>query len=275
MRKLLVLVLLSSLLVSCATKKNAYHKKNLEVEKQANKNSGGNYAKISTLDYINRYKAISIREMKLYGIPASITLAQAILESGTGNSDLARYANNHFGIKCTADWGGKGYYKDDDQKNDCFRVYNNPDESFKDHSSFLKRKRYGALFELNRDDYVGWANGLKQAGYATNPNYPQLLISIIQKYNLQNYDSGEGKIEKIKREDRVFTDINKDIPKEKIKDKPVDAPAIIAGDSYIVQKGDTLYNISKRFALSVDELMMMNDLPDNSIKLGQKLIIKK
>ena len=275
MRKLLVLVLLSSLLVSCATKKNAYHKKNLEVEKQANKNSGGNYAKISTLDYINRYKAISIREMKLYGIPASITLAQAILESGTGNSDLARYANNHFGIKCTADWGGKGYYKDDDQKNDCFRVYNNPDESFKDHSSFLKRKRYGALFELNRDDYVGWANGLKQAGYATNPNYPQLLISIIQKYNLQNYDSGEGEIEKIKREDRVFTDINKDIPKEKIKDKPVDAPAIIAGDSYIVQKGDTLYNISKRFALSVDELMMMNDLPDNSIKLGQKLIIKK
>ena len=275
MRKILVLVLLSSLLVSCASKRNAYHKKNIEVEKQANKNSGGNYAKISTLDYINRYKAISIREMKLYGIPASITLAQAILESGTGNSDLARYANNHFGIKCTADWGGKGYYKDDDQKNDCFRVYNNPDESFKDHSSFLKRKRYGALFELNRDDYVGWANGLKQAGYATNPNYPQLLISIIQKYNLQNYDSGEGEIEKIKREDRVFTDINKDIPKEKIKDKSVDAPAIIAGDSYIVQKGDTLYNISKRFALSVDELMMMNDLPDNSIKLGQKLIIKK
>ena len=275
MRKILVLVLLSSLLVSCASKRNAYHKKNIEVEKQANKNSGGNYAKISTLDYINRYKAISIREMKLYGIPASITLAQAILESGTGNSDLARYANNHFGIKCTADWGGKGYYKDDDQKNDCFSVYNNPDGSFKDHSSFLKRKRYGALFELDRDDYKGWALGLKQAGYATNPNYPQLLISLIEKYNLQAYDLGEGEIEKIKREDRVFTDINKDIPKEKIKDKPVDSPAIIAGDSYIVQKGDTLYNISKRFALTVDELIALNNMMDNNIKIGQKLIIKK
>lgn len=275
MRKIFALALLSSLLVSCASKKYTYHKRNLEIEKQANKSSGGNLAKVSTLDYINRYKEISIREMKQYGIPASITLAQALLESGTGNSDLAKYANNHFGIKCTADWGGKGYYKDDDQKNDCFRVYNNPEESFKDHSAFLKRKRYGALFELDRNDYKGWASGLKQAGYATNPNYPQLLISLIEKYNLQAYDSGEGVIEKIKREDRVFTDINKDIPIEKVKDKPVDSPAIIAGDSYIVQKGDTLYNISKRFALTVDELIALNSMVDNNIKLGQKLIIKK
>jgi LysM repeat protein len=275
MRKIFALALLSSVLVSCASKKYAYHKLNLEVEKQANKNSGGNFIKLSPQDYINKYKDIAIREMKQYGIPASITLAQGLLESGTGNSDLARYANNHFGIKCTGDWSGKGFYKDDDQKNDCFRVYKNPEESFKDHSAFLKRKRYGALFELNRNDYIGWANGLKQFGYATNPSYPQLLISLIQKYNLQAYDSGEGVIEKIKREDRVFTDINKDIPIEKVKDKPTDAPAIIAGDSYIVQKGDTLYNISKRFALTVDELMKLNNMMDNNIKLGQKLIIKK
>jgi flagellum-specific peptidoglycan hydrolase FlgJ len=275
MRKIFALALLSSVLVSCASKKYTYHKQNLEIEKQANKSSGGNFTKVSTLDYIDRYKDISIREMKQFGIPASITLAQAILESGTGNSDLARYAYNHFGIKCTADWGGKGYYKDDDQKNDCFRVYNNPEESFKDHSAFLKRKRYAALFELDRNDYKGWAFGLKQAGYATNPSYPQLLISLIEKYNLQAYDSGEGKIEKIKREDRVFTDINKDIPREKVKDKPTDAPAIIAGDSYIVQKGDTLYNISKRFALTVDELIALNNMVDNNIKIGQKLVIKK
>jgi hypothetical protein len=213
--------------------------------------------------------------MNKFGIPASITLAQALLESGTGNSDLAKYANNHFGIKCTTEWSGKGYYKDDDKKDDCFRVYNNPEESFKDHSEFLKRKRYAFLFELDKDDYEGWAKGLKQAGYATNPKYPDLLLGIINKYDLHQYDKREGEIDKIKREDRVLSDINKNIPQEKSKDRKTDSTPVIAGDKYVVQQGDTLYNISKRFGLTVDELKALNNMVDNSIKLGQEITIKR
>ena len=264
-------------LASCASKKNRtnYQKENKKVEKLANKKSDNNYTTYTTISYINRFKDIAITEMNKYGIPASITLAQALLESGTGNSDLAKYANNHFGIKCTSDWKGKGYYKDDDAKDECFRVYSNPDESFKDHSQFLKRKRYAPLFELDKNDYEGWAIGLKNAGYATNPKYPQLLIGLIEKYNLDQYDTGEGKIAKIKREDRVLKDINKNIPNETRKDKSTDSPAIIEGNKYIVQQGDTLYSISKRFALTVDELKLLNNLTDNNIKIGQKIIIKK
>lgn len=263
------------ILSACASKKYSYKKVNNKVEKIANKKSGGNYNTYNVSQYIERFKAIAVKEMKQYGIPASITLAQAILESGTGNSDLAKYANNHFGIKCTSDWAGKGYYKNDDQKNDCFRVYDNPDESFKDHSNFLKRKRYAPLFELDRNDYQGWAYGLKQAGYATNPQYPQLLINLIEKYQLQQYDLGEGEIQKIKREDKVLSEINNNIPKEKAKDKPTDAPAVMAADTYQVQTGDTLYNISKRFLLSVDELKALNNLEDNQIKVGQWLKVKR
>ncbi|MBC7654102.1 MAG: glucosaminidase domain-containing protein [Oligoflexus sp.] len=275
MKNLLLSLTLMILFSSCASKKKSYQKENKKIEKSANKSSGGNYISYNTLTYINRFKTIAITEMNKFGIPASITLAQALLESGTGNSDLAKYANNHFGIKCTSDWNGKGYYKDDDQKDDCFRVYNNPEESFKDHSEFLKRKRYAFLFELDKDDYEGWAKGLKQAGYATNPKYPDLLIGIIDKYDLHQYDKREGEIDKIKREDRVLSDINKNIPKEKAKDRKTDAPTVIAGDKYIVQQGDTLYNISKRFGLTVDELKALNNMVDNTIKLGQEITIKK
>ena len=135
-------------------------------------------------------------------------LAQGLFESGSGNGELARVANNHFGIKCTSDWKGKGYYKDDDNHNDCFRVYDRPEDSFRDHSEFLKRPRYAKLFQLDKNDYVGWANGLKAAGYATNPNYPQLLINVIQKYNLDQYDRPETEAQKEKREDKVLTQIN-------------------------------------------------------------------
>jgi hypothetical protein len=275
MNRLLLLLSLIFVLSSCASKKNTYQKENKQVEKNADRKSDGNYTAYNTASYIAKFKNIAITEMNKYGIPASITLAQALLESGNGNSDLAKYANNHFGIKCTSDWSGKGYYKDDDQKDDCFRVYNNPEESFKDHSAFLKRKRYAALFELDKDDYEGWAKGLKAAGYATNPRYPDLLINIIGKYDLHQYDRREGEIEKIKREDRVLTDINNNIPNEKSKDRKTDATAIINGNKYVVQPGDTLYNISKRFMLSVDELKDLNSMTDNVIKIGQELIIKK
>lgn len=262
-------------LSACATKKKIYQKENKKIEKIADRKSDGNYISYNTASYIARFKNIAVTEMNKFGIPASITLAQALLESGNGNSDLAKYANNHFGIKCTTDWKGKGYYKDDDNKDDCFRVYNNPEESFKDHSEFLKRKRYAFLFELDKDDYEGWAKGLKQAGYATNPKYPDLLINIIEKYDLHQYDRREGEVEKIKREDRVLSDINNNIPKEKSKDRTADAPSIINGNKYVVQQGDTLYNISKRFRLTVEELKTLNGMQDDTIKIGQEIIIKK
>lgn len=126
-------------------------------------------------------------QMQQHGIPASITLAQGILESGDGNSRLARDANNHFGIKCH-DWTGKKVYHDDDARNECFRKYDNAKQSFEDHSLFLKRPRYAFLFDLNITDYKAWAKGLKQAGYATNPKYPELLIRIIEENNLAAYD---------------------------------------------------------------------------------------
>jgi hypothetical protein len=276
MKNIFLSLSLILVLSACSSKKKSrnYHKENKKVEKSADRRSDKDYPSYTTLSYIDRFKNIATEEMNRYGIPASITLAQAILESGTGKSDLAKYANNHFGIKCTTDWKGKGYYKDDDAKDECFRVYNNPEESFKDHSQFLKRKRYAPLFELDKNDYEGWAKGLKNSGYATNPKYPQLLIGLIEKYNLDQYDSGEGRIAKIKREDRVLRDINKNIPNENSKDKSTDAPAIIEGDKYIVQQGDTLYNISKRFGLTVDELKQLNNLTDSNIKIGQKIIIK-
>ena len=275
MNKLLITLSLIFLLSACSTKKKIYQKENKKIEKAADKKSDSNYPSYTTTSYISKFKNIAITEMNKYGIPASITLAQALLESGIGNSDLAKYANNHFGIKCTTDWKGKGYYKDDDQKDDCFRVYSNPEESFKDHSEFLKRKRYAALFELDKNDYEGWAKGLKAAGYATNPKYPDLLINIIVRNNLQQFDRREGEIEKIKREDRVLTDINNNIPKENAKDKPTDATAIISGNKYVVQSGDTLYNISKRFGINIEDIKALNNMVDNAIKIGQELIIKK
>jgi len=323
-RTFFVLMLLSVGLSACKSRK--YSRNNKKIEKEANKVTP-DFKSGTTLDYIENFKGVAIEEMNKYGIPASITLAQGILESGSGNSSLARFANNHFGIKCTSDWRGKGYYKDDDQKDDCFRVYKDARESYRDHSEFLKRKRYSALFELDKNDYRNWALGLKAAGYATNPKYPDLLINLIDKYQLFRYDLPETETEKLKREDRVFTEINANIPQETKKFAPVETPPskqviktpdtlhisapavdseippapvyrpysskkrgdtdvapavpaapaqdIPADKSYTVQKGDTLYSISRRFNVSVDELKLINDLPDNGIKIGQKLLLSK
>lgn len=158
--------------------------------------------RITRAEYIDMYKEEAIKEMHSSGVPASITLAQGILESGDGNSALARYANNHFGIKCHSTWTGETFIQDDDSKDECFRKYKTAYESFADHSDFLKRKRYAALFELKVTDYKGWAKGLKAAGYATNPKYPQLLIRIIEENDLAKYDkmklekSSKGKKDK-------------------------------------------------------------------------------
>jgi len=229
-------------------------------------------SRYSAEDYIERFKAIAIKEMNSYGIPASITLAQGILESGNGNSSLARDANNHFGIKCTSEWKGKTILKDDDEKDDCFRVYTSPEESFRDHSEFLKRKRYASLFELNKNDYRGWATGLKAAGYATNPRYAELLITLVERYDLSKYDRKEGYIEKIKREDKVLTEIVQNIPEEK---KQETSKAPVEMKIYEVKQGDTMYSIAKRFAITIDDLKILNDLGSADVKLGQLLLVSK
>ncbi|HWD90286.1 MAG TPA: glucosaminidase domain-containing protein [Mucilaginibacter sp.] len=282
----LPLVFIPFLFSSCAVHNglisNREARQNNQQIQKENGDAIAGFKSMTSLEYIDHYKGVAIQEMNLYGIPASITLAQGLFESGSGNSELARVANNHFGIKCNNGWAGKGYYKDDDNHNDCFRVYSNAEDSFRDHSEFLKRPHYANLFKLDKNDYVGWAKGLKDAGYATNPNYPQLLIGIIQKYNLDQYDRPETPQQKVKREDTVLNQIEQNAitalkdsvaamgnPPNKINN------ATAAGKIYVVLQGDTLYSISRRFGLTVDDLKALNNMTDNTIKIGQKLIVTK
>jgi flagellum-specific peptidoglycan hydrolase FlgJ len=276
MRRIYTLLVAVLLFTSCSAHKSAISsskaRKNNKTIQKRNRVSIAAHKDLTSLEYIERFKAIAIQEMNSYGIPASITLAQGLFESGSGNSDLAKIANNHFGIKCGSTWTGESYYKNDDNENDCFRVYNNPEESFRDHSEFLKKKNYARLFELDKNDFNGWAYGLKACGYATNPQYPKLLLNIITKYQLDQYDRPEGELAKIKREDRVLGEINEtaNLPQQ-------DSIAKTTPDDkiYTVKQGDTLYNISKRFGITVDDLKELNKLPDTGIKIGQKLVVVK
>src|ERR1700744_3983083 len=279
----LAAVFLSSCAVHNGLISNRDARRNNQAVQHSNSSSIAGYTPYTSLTYIEKFKTIAIQEMNLYGIPASITLAQGLFESGSGNAELARVANNHCGIKCTSDWKGKGYYKDDDSHNDCFRVYDRPEDSFRDHSEFLKRPRYTKLFLLDKNDYVGWANGLKAAGYATNPNYPQLLVSSIQKYNLDQYDRPENGPQKENRENRVLTQINDNALMAR-KDSVIQSAAPIQSPPtdqntdnklYTVVTGDTLYSISRRFGLTVEDLKALNNLFDNNIKIGQKLVVVK
>lgn len=225
---------------------------------------------LSGYEYIDRYKTIAIDEMNKYGIPASIKLAQALLESGNGNSMLARDANNHFGIKCTAEWPGRRAYKDDDRKDDCFRVYDRPEDSFRDHSQFLLRNRYAALFELNKNDYKGWAKGLKSAGYATNPRYADLLISLIERYGLHQYDVPETPIAKVKREEIVEAEVKENIPEKRELAK---AKVPVAIEIHEVRSGDTLSSLARKYGMSPSELMDLNGLATESLFVGQLILI--
>lgn len=268
----LLLCLTAMILTACSSRKKAL--KTAPANRTPDKVITGNTLvnRLSGDEYIKRYKAIAISEMNKSGIPASITLAQGLLESGNGNGSLARQANNHFGIKCTSDWTGETILKDDDKKDDCFRVYQTPEESFRDHTEFLKRKRYAFLFELDRNDYQAWAFGLKQAGYATNPRYPELLISLIQRYELYQYDKRESGLEKIKREDKVLAEIVQKIPEEKVVET---AKPAVAMKIYEVKKGDTMFSIARRFALTVDDLRILNNLQKEDIQIGQLLLVSK
>lgn len=227
----------------------------------------------STADaYIEHYKSISIREMELYGIPASITLAQALLESGSGNSYLARVANNHFGIKCASAWQGKTVLRNDDYKDECFRVYETAEASYRDHSEFLLRDRYAALFELDKNDYRGWAEGLKKAGYATNPKYAKLLISLIERYELYRYDAPEGRVEKEQRENEILKEIVEKAPEERI---AAEAKPPVKMSIHEVRAGDTLTSVAKQYQLSAEEVRILNGLETNQLHVGQLLLVSR
>lgn len=203
------------------------------------------------LDYIQTYKDIAQNNMAQYGIPASIILGQGILESGAGTGPLSVLANNHFGIKCHKEWEGPTILYDDDAAQECFRKYDQPAQSYQDHSLFLtSRTRYASLFELEKGDYVSWAQGLKAAGYATDPKYPEKLIGIIERYNLKQYDTQV-----------MGTPFVQDVAEPKVDQASV----------YEVVQGDTLYSISKRFNISIDDLKRKNNIQDNAISIGQSL----
>jgi flagellum-specific peptidoglycan hydrolase FlgJ len=213
-------------------------------------------------DYIIQYKDIAMNNMRKYGIPASIILAQGILESGAGQGKLAATANNHFGIKCYTDWTGKRTFHDDDASQECFRKYNNPEESYQDHAAILsKRLRYASLFKLPKGDYVSWANGLKAAGYATDPNYPEKLNNYIERYHLDQYDNI------VLGKENAFNQNQNEPTASKVVSKP-------NYKQYEVQKGDTLYSIAKKFTISVEELKSRNNIFDNAISIGQIILIK-
>ena len=214
-----------------------------------------------TLQYIRKYAPLAVLEMHKYDIPASITLAQGILESGNGRSQLASKSNNHFGIKCHVGWKGQKVYHDDDEKGECFRKYKFVETSYKDHSEFLSgRRRYANLFKLRKSDYKGWAKGLKKAGYATDKKYPKKIIKIIETYNLYEFDKftkkdlKRGKIEKPKKRN---TKPKKSIP-----------------EYYQVKKGDTLYSIARKFKTTVALIKEVNGLKNNSLSIGQRLLVK-
>lgn len=210
-------------------------------------------------NYIEQYKEIAKDNMRNHGIPASITLAQGILESGAGNGKLAKEANNHFGIKCHTNWTGDTIRHDDDAAQECFRKYRHASESFRDHSLFLtSRSRYNDLFKLKKDDYEGWAKGLRKAGYATDPKYPDKLIGIIERYELYKHDEDVlGK--KSKKKEPVTEEITE---------------VASNGNTHRVEQGDTLYNISKRYNTTVDELKRLNKMSSNDISIGQVLRVK-
>lgn len=195
-------------------------------------------------EYIRKYKELAIEQMDRYHIPASITMAQGLLESGAGRSELARRSNNHFGIKCGGTWNGRTVYHDDDARGECFRAYKNVRESYEDHSRFLTtRGRYSFLFKLSRTDYKGWARGLKKAGYATNPRYADQLIAIIELYDLDELDTKKGR----RKYDDPVTFVHQVY-------KANDLIYIIA------RNGDTFESLSNEFEISKRKLRKYNDL---------------
>ena len=238
--------------------------------------------RITRQEYIERYKAIAIRQMVEYGIPASITLAQACLESGDGNSTLAIEGNNHFGIKCHG-WQGAKIHHDDDQLQECFRKYDKVEDSYRDHSEFLRyRDRYAFLFELDPKDYRGWAYGLKKAGYATAPEYAQRLIAIIEANNLSQYDAPAEENPEVEALPTPIT-AEKSVRITPDKGSPLYRISLARqvysrnGVTYILAEGyDTYETLAKEFRLFRRELLRFNDMREEiPIVAGQVIYLEK
>ncbi|RLD29629.1 MAG: N-acetylmuramidase [Bacteroidetes bacterium] len=257
MKRIVLVFTIALLIFSCGSRKKAITKRSetitvnetIEDKDKTDLPKATSPVINSTTQYISVYKDIAMDKMRTYNIPASITLAQGILESGSGRGRLAIKANNHFGIKCH-NWKGAKIYHDDDKRQECFRKYSNSDDSFRDHSEFLvKRKRYANLFKLRKDDYKSWAKELRRAGYATDKKYPQKLISIIERYELYKYDK-----EVLGKRYR------------KVKNQNV---------THKVIKGDTLYSISKKYNITVKRLQHINGLKGTTLQIGQVLQLPK
>jgi flagellum-specific peptidoglycan hydrolase FlgJ len=276
--KILFSILFLLVLSNCGTKKRIVKKKTRGTEitepkpiklpsvnevkitrKLAKKNPRLNK---ETLAYIRKYAPIAVNEMHQYKIPASITLAQGILESGKGKSQLALKSKNHFGIKCHSKWTGERVYHDDDEKGECFRKYKFVATSYNDHSLFLtQRGRYAFLFDYNIKNYKKWAYGLRKAGYATDRKYPSKLLKIIEDYHLYEFDNIKKNTYSKKLKEANHRKSSK---RSKVKRK-----------RYEVEKGDTLYAISRKFSISVADLKALNNLTDNTLSVGQKLIVQE
>lgn len=216
-------------------------------------------------DYIDRFAPLAIEHQEEFGIPASITLAQGLLESAAGRSLLAAEGNNHFGIKCHKEWQGETMLRNDDAPDECFRVYNSPEESYLDHSRFLKRTRYLKLFDLEVTDYQSWARGLRECGYATDPNYAARLITIIERYSLYLYDTESG---------RHSEDNAAFIRDMLVKSHPVRRSR---GLHYVVATpGDTYASIAKEFNIKPKRLLAINDVKsDGEIKAWQEVYLEE
>lgn len=264
-------------------------------------------------NYIARYGNLAVDQMKKYGIPASITLAQGLLESDAGRSTLAVKCNNHFGIKCHSDWTGRKMYHDDDARQECFRCYSDADDSYRDHSLFLVNgSRYQSLFKLSVTDYKGWAKGLKAAGYATSPTYADKLIEIIERYGLDRYDKSGGvrlkpgqiphqpmlvngqrcvrlregeTLKDIAREYGMQLSLLRRFNEAERKFVPPAGTLIYLERkksradrehrTYVVKKGDSLWSISQQFGVKMRSLANRNHLSqDNPLSVGMTLLLR-
>lgn len=266
MRKIGCILILASIIASCGARKTASRSEGKKDEAEHKgtyplPEDNGKFVRFeieSVSDYIDTFSEIARHEMEAYGIPASITLAQGILESGIGMSPLARKSNNHFGIKCHTGWDGAAVRHDDDKRRECFRKYNHPLYSYRDHSIFLSsRVRYAFLFKLDQDDYRSWAEGLKKAGYATDPKYAKKLISFIERYELHRFDK--------KKKGLLAAN---DIPAVE------DRSGLVEYQTHKVVEGDTLYSLSQRYFVPVEEIMAINNMETSLISVGQELRIR-
>jgi LysM repeat protein len=258
-------------------------------------------------EYINTYQTLAIEEMKRSGVPASITLAQGILETDAGKSDLVISSNNHFGIKCKSIWKGEKVYHDDDSRGECFRKYPTAADSYSDHSDYLRYSpRYASLFKLDAENYVGWAKGLRAAGYATNPRYAEILINYIEKYNLNQYTLIViGKLEPISSNSAIVAVTNaSEIEPQSQASQFLENIAISTGNEstsnvkyvtvnhkttvkkepqqkvvkkikHIVKRNDTLAAITKKYGVSKSLVAEWNNLKRYKLKVGQELVIYK